>query len=255
MDKSAIASREVAETEDPHSRELRLALEAQSRYISFLSHDLRGSLNGLVLMVEVLKREVEGKTGSADTVLADLAMMKRALVDTVAMMERHVLADRLQRGKVQFNLQPVRLADAVQDAISRTVGNARSKPEIVVDVPADAVVNADRDLLRTALLELIGNLTRHCGPCSARISAKKSGSMWVIEISDNGPGLAQDRLDQWLDPVKRGQLKERGVGLTLARQIANALSGKLEGTSEEGKGLTLRMWIADRSGGTRADGV
>ena len=40
---------------------LRTVAEAQSKYLSFLSHDLRGSLNGVLLMVEVLKRELGGR--------------------------------------------------------------------------------------------------------------------------------------------------------------------------------------------------
>src|SRR5687767_10447065 len=137
MDKSALASADPVENEmeDPQTRELRVALEAQSRYMSFLSHDLRGSLNGLVLMVEVLKREVEGKTGSVDEVLADLAMMKRALVDTVGMMERHVLADRLRRGKANVVRQPVKLAEVVGEALAKVGPNSRVKPTISVEIP------------------------------------------------------------------------------------------------------------------------
>src|SRR5947208_17195261 len=86
MDKSAPSSPVLAEIGDAQLRELQIAQDAHARYMSFLSHDLRGSLNGLVLMVEVLKREIEGKTGNTDEVLSDLAMMKRALVDTVGMM-------------------------------------------------------------------------------------------------------------------------------------------------------------------------
>jgi len=249
MDKSALASEERTQTDEPQVQEARLAMEAQSRYMSFLSHDLRGSLNGLVLMVEVLKREIEGKTGSTQAVLADLAMMKRALVDTVAMMERHVLGDRLRRGRAPVNDQPVKLVDVIEEAVKRAYSSARSKPAITMDVAEDALINTDRDLLRIALQELVDNLARHCGQCRAQINAHKSGGMWVIEINDDGPGLAQNLLDQWLDPIKRGQIKDRGIGLSLAQQIAVSLGGRLEGTSAEGKGLTVRLWVADRAGG------
>ena len=60
MEKSVLATKADGDGET-QLRELQLNQEAQARYMSFLSHDLRGSLNGLVLMVEVLKREIEGK--------------------------------------------------------------------------------------------------------------------------------------------------------------------------------------------------
>src|SRR6266576_2100060 len=112
MENSVMATK-VAGDGEAKLREMELNQEAQARYMSFLSHDLRGSLNGLVLMVEVLKREIEGKAASQDEVLADLAMMKRALVDTVSTMERHVMADRLRRGVLETKRQPVKLAEEV----------------------------------------------------------------------------------------------------------------------------------------------
>src|SRR5215210_1249640 len=108
-------------------RELQIGQEAQARYMSYLSHDLRGSLNGLVLMVEVLKREIEGKAASQDEVLADLAMMKRALVDTVATMERHVMSDRLRRGVLEVKHQRVKLSEVVGEAIGKAYPSARTK--------------------------------------------------------------------------------------------------------------------------------
>src|ERR1043165_1078454 len=83
MEKSALTKNADGNGE-AQLRQLQETQEAQARYMSYLSHDLRGSLNGLVLMVEVLKREIEGIAASTDEILADLAMMKRALVDTVA---------------------------------------------------------------------------------------------------------------------------------------------------------------------------
>src|ERR1051325_4526722 len=124
MENSALASKHTGDGETK-LREMQLNQEAQARYMSYLSHDLRGSLNGLVLMVEVLRREIEGKAASQDEVLADLAMMKRALVDTVSQMQRHVMADRLRRGALEIKHQPVRLSEVVDEAISKAYAAAR----------------------------------------------------------------------------------------------------------------------------------
>jgi signal transduction histidine kinase len=239
----ALASPQLAELADPDLRELQLAQEAQSRYMSFLSHDLRGSLNGLVLMVEVLKREIEAKKGNMDEVLSDLAMMKRALVDTVGMMERHVLADRLRKGRAEIKREPVKLADIVQEAISKAYPAARARPNFEVDVPADAIINSDKELLRIAIHELVDNLAKHCGPCKSRVSAQKTDGNWIIEVSDDGPGIPPDRLEQMMDGVKRGQMRERGLGLMLAQLIARAIGGRFDASSEEGQGTRFQLVI------------
>ena len=242
MEKSALATKVAGDGEE-QLRDLQLNQEAQARYMSFLSHDLRGSLNGLVLMVEVLKREIEGKAASQDEVLADLAMMKRALVDTVATMERHVLADRLRRGVLEIKRQPVRLAEVVDEAISKAYPAARMKPTIEVNVPDEAQVNSDRDLIKAAVVELVDNLARHCGQCNAKISGRKFGGAWMIEVADDGPGIPQERLEQFLDPLKRGQLKERGLGLNLVQLVARALGGRLEARTDGGRGSQFQFWI------------
>ena len=242
MEKSVLESKMAGDGQE-QLRELQLTQEAQAQYMSFLSHDLRGSLNGLVLMVEVLKREIEGKAASQDEVLADLAMMKRALVDTVSTMERHVLADRLRRDVLEIKRQPVKLAEAVEEAISKAYPAARTRPNFEVNLPPEAEVNSDRDLIKAAVVELVDNLARHCGQCQAKISARKFGGAWMIEVADDGPGIPTERLEQFLDLLKRGQLKERGLGLNLVQLVARALGGRLEARTDEGKGSELQLWI------------
>jgi signal transduction histidine kinase len=242
MEKSALAMRHEGDGET-QLRELQLNQEAQARYMSYLSHDLRGSLNGLVLMVEVLKREIEGKAASQDEVLADLAMMKRALVDTVATMERHVLADRLRRGALEIKHEPVKLAEVVEAAISKAYPTVRTRPNFKSNIADEAQVNSDRDLIKAAVVELVDNLAKHCGQCEATISARKFGGAWMIEVADDGPGIPTERLEMFVDATKRSQMKERGLGLNLVQLIAKALGGRLEARTDEGKGSEFQFWI------------
>jgi signal transduction histidine kinase len=248
MAKSVLATKSDGDGE-AKLRELEMNQEAQARYMSYLSHDLRGSLNGLVLMVEVLRREIEGKAASTDEVLADLAMMKRALVDTVATMERHVLADRLRRGVYEMKHQPVKLGEVVEEAITKAYPASRVRPNLQIEVPAEAEVNGDKDLIKAAVIELVDNLARHCGQCKAKISARKFGGAWMIEVADNGSGIPAERLEQFLDPQKRGQLKERGLGLNLVQLVAQAMGGRLEARTDDGDGCAFQLWIPiDESG-------
>jgi two-component system sensor histidine kinase FlrB len=90
---------------------------------------------------------------------------------------------------------------------------------------------------------MVDNLARHCGQCNAKISARKFGGAWMIEVADDGPGVPNERLEQFLDPQKRGQLRERGLGLNLVQLIARALGGRLEARTDEGKGAEFQFWV------------
>ena len=65
----------------------------------------------------------------------------------------------------------------------------------------------------------------------------------MIEVNDDGPGIPTERLEQFLDPLKRAQLRERGLGLNLVQLIARVLGGRFEATADDGKGSTFQVWI------------
>ena len=73
--------------------QLRQATKAQSKYLSFLSHDLRGELNGVFLMIEVLRRELANEERFAES-LEDLDLMRRSIHQTIATMDRFLHAER-----------------------------------------------------------------------------------------------------------------------------------------------------------------
>ena len=82
------------------TRQLQAANEAQSKYLSFLSHDLRGSLNGVCLMIEVLDASWPSEAQFKESV-EDLDMMRRSIFETIATMDRFLHAERFRKGKVQ----------------------------------------------------------------------------------------------------------------------------------------------------------
>jgi len=65
----------------------------------------------------------------------------------------------------------------------------------------------------------------------------------MIEVADDGPGIPTERLEMFVDATKRGQMKERGLGLNLVQLIAKALGGRLEARTDEGKGSEFQFWI------------
>lgn len=96
--------------------------------------------------------------------------------------------------------------------------------------------------IRRALRNLVSNALRYGG--KAEVSLEREGDMAVIRICDDGPGIAPDQIQLMLEPFIRGERSRNsetggaGLGLTLARAIAEQHGGTLELMNRpEGKGL------------------
>ena len=95
--------------------------------------------------------------------------------------------------------------------------------------------------LRRALRNLISNAVRYGG--SAEVSLTRSGSEIILRVEDSGPGIPEDRIDAMLEPFTRGEASRNrdtggaGLGLTLARAIAEQHGGRLKLSNRAEGGL------------------
>ncbi|MCT2558014.1 ATP-binding protein [Tsuneonella sp. YG55] len=100
---------------------------------------------------------------------------------------------------------------------------------------------------KRALRNLVANAVRYGG--EAQVSVLREGNRAVLRVTDDGPGIAPDRLSTITDPFVRGEASRNretggaGLGLTLARAIAEAHGGQLvlENRPEGGLRAELRL--------------
>ena len=227
------------------SGQLKHATEAQSKYLSFLSHDLRGGLNGVFLMIEVLKRELQQEQRLKETV-GDLDAMRRSLLETVGTMDRFLDAERLRKGKVPVKPAPLKLAAVVDDIIAHFVYQAEDKNlKLRAEVPKDLTLVSDRELLTLVLQNLVSNAVKYTQAGSITIGGQcEQDNRCVVWVQDQGPGIAPDKLDALFTPYQRGETHGQpgvGLGLSIANQAAEYLGAKLRAESTIGKGSTFYL--------------
>ena len=99
--------------------------------------------------------------------------------------------------------------------------------------------------LRRALRNLISNAVRYGG--SAEVSLTRSGQDIILRVEDNGPGIPADRIEAMMEPFTRGEASRNrdtggaGLGLTLARAIAEQHGGRLELSNRPEGGLRAEI--------------
>jgi len=121
------------------------------------------------------------------------------------------------------------------------------KMELVESLPA---LRGDEKLIRQAILNLISNAIKFTpAGGSVRIGAQRSRDGLVIEVVDTGIGIAPEDLPRAMEPfeqISRGYARERsgsGIGLPIAKRIAELHRGRLDITSRSGAGTTVRLTL------------
>jgi signal transduction histidine kinase len=236
------------------TRQLQSAAEAQSKYLSFLSHDLRGGLNGILLMIEVLKRELSTEARFSGSI-EDLDMMRRSILETVATMDRFLHAERFRKGKVQAKLSREDLRAMITEIAAHSSYQAKDKG-ITLETEVDhCVVTTDRELLTLILQNLISNAIKYSRHGTVKVSAHaindpQSELACEIAVADQGPGIAPDRLASLFQPFTRGETHGEsgvGLGLSIARQAADLLGAKLRAESTVGVGSIFYIGLPRKS--------
>ena len=232
-----------------HQKEqLRAAGEVQSRYLSYLSHDLRNNLNGCTLMLEVLRQRLDGLNGFEEDV-ADITSVQRSVAETITGMDRILQAERLRREAIQPRVAPVDVHALAHDLARQAGRGAEQKGlKLVVDVPPGATVESDRELITLVLQNLIGNAVKYSGRGTITVGATKREDPvwdgWDLSVTDQGPGIPPHHRERLFEAFARGETHGQpgvGLGLAIAAQAARLLGGRLSFESETGVGSTFRF--------------
>jgi signal transduction histidine kinase len=246
---------------DHQAGQLRAATERHSKYLSFLSHDLRGGLNGIFLMTDVIRRALGGRPEFAE-LTADLEMLRGSIRNTVATMDRFLDAERFRKGKVKANPAPVNLKLLLRELVSQFTYQAREKgielkvewpqapqPEAARATPPTLV--CDRELLSMVLQNLVSNAVKYTRHGSVRVMVTppaRAGEAWRLCVADEGPGIAPDKLGELFTAFSRGETHgQRGVGLGLSivHQAAQLMGAKVWAESELGRGSRFYVELPD----------
>ena len=222
-------------------------LEASFRQInefsSNVAHELRTPLTLLRGEAELaMSRDMtaEQMRELASAVHEEAVRMGRVVDDMLTLA-------RAERGQQPLDLGSVDVAAMLQDTYEDTVILAAERNIEVRLGPNDSArVRGDDVRLRQLLRALVSNAVRYTDPGGAiAIEGRVLGSVVRIAVEDTGIGIAPEHLPRIFDRFYRvdsGRSRDRagaGLGLALARWIAEAHGGSVRATSEPGKGSRL----------------
>jgi signal transduction histidine kinase len=226
--------------------ELKSAAEAESRFLAFLSHDLRNNLSAVTLMLQALQDELSAVPQCSDAV-SHIETLQSTLQRTIAGMNRLLEAERLRRQDVALQLAPVDLRELVSELIQLVSADAQAKGlRIENAVPAEVTAQSDRDLLTLVLQNLLGNAVKYSTQGIVRIDAQPDPLGWRLAVSDRGPGIDPQRVAALYEAFTRGESHGQagmGLGLSIASRATRLLGSELSVQSDLGKGSTFSFTV------------
>lgn len=222
--------------------ELHAAQKARDETMRFVSHDLRAPLASIVTLIDDAAHAP--RSSGADK-LAQIGRYAHGALD---------LADdlfRLARAEATDPRRFVELdaAELVRDAVDEAWAAAEQKTirvELTTECAWDAGVHGDAGLLRRAILNLLDNAIKYSPPKkSVRVNLREDGQQLVVEVADEGYGIAPEHIGQLFTRYARFSAPDQpqapgvGLGLVMVKTVVERHGGTIEVRSTPGQGSTF----------------
>ncbi|MFI0479584.1 ATP-binding protein [Actinomadura sp. 9N215] len=233
----ALRQRRLAETAE-QVRPLAAADKMRTALLNAVSHDLRTPLASAKAVVDSLRSpdvtwSPQDRDELLDTAAQSLDRLDRLVANLLDM-------SRLQAGSLGISLRTV----AAEDVVPRVLADM-GPAEVQISVPDGLPeMRADPALLERVLANLLTNAVRYNPPGEpVLVTASSHADRIELRVIDRGPGIPPENRDRVFEPFQRLGDRDNttgvGLGLALARGLAEAMGGSIAIEETPGGGLTM----------------
>ena len=241
---------EVKNTEDElllAKTEAEAANQAKSEFLSSMSHELRTPMNAILGFTQMLDLNPEEPLSAAQQ-----SCVKHIMTGGVHLLE---LIDqvldlaKIETGKLNISLEEVQLEEVYRECLSLIDRSATARGlKIDCDLGVTNSIKADYTRFKQVLLNLLSNAVKYNseGGHIRLVCTNASDAILRVSISDTGPGIAKEDQSGLFEPFNRlgreaSDIEGTGIGLTITKQLVEAMNGRIGFESEVGKGSTF--WV------------
>jgi signal transduction histidine kinase len=237
---SGLAWRNVAKTSELQIRlvrasEMNTHLKEMNLAAAGLAHETRNPLNIIRGLAQIISRQEEAAP--------EIRKKSKEIIDetdkVTAQLNEFINYSRPR----ELRRTPLVLGSVVAEVI-RALNFDIEEKKILIQAEVDALnIEADEQLLRQALFNLILNAIQAVGPGGEIrvVSGRRNNSEAFIELQDDGPGVPSENRSEVFKPYFTTQKQGTGLGLAVVQQIVLAHGWEIECLANQPKGATFRI--------------
>ena len=229
--------------------ELEKANQELDRFVYSASHDMRAPLSSLLGLLEIVRL-----TNKDEELNEYFGLMKKRILTMEGFIKE--ITDYSRNSRTEIVVEQVRLKDLINEVLTSIEFLAYDAAiERKLDIPSDLVIHCDVARLKVVMSNLITNSIKYHSSSKSekwfKVSARDEGNWHVIEVSDNGIGIADQYKDKIFDMFFRATegSEGSGLGLYIVRETVEKLAGKISCSSKLGEGSTFTLRLPNHSSG------
>ncbi len=235
--------RRLAETFNDMLARLDNTFSSQKQFIQDVSHELKTPLTILKGELDVTLKKIRSQKEYESVLISSLEE-----IDKISRIVENLLTlARLDDKDIRLDIRPLDL-NMLLATILNDIKILGEQKNINIDfIPRDNMkIEADKDQIRRALLNLLDNAVKYTPPNgSVGLQVIRDGNFAKIKINDTGGGIPESELPRIFDRFYRVDKSRSsdgfGLGLSIAKSIVEVHHGKIEVESKPGLGATFTV--------------
>ncbi|HYH94335.1 GAF domain-containing sensor histidine kinase, partial [Hyalangium sp.] len=235
--------------------EAQQAVRLREEFLSIASHELKTPISALQLQVQsLLSTLARTPTGpSPERLRRSLETVDRQVRRQTQLINDLLDVSRISAGRLQLRPEPMELSSLAREVAERFEPElARAGSNLMLQLSAEAVGQWDRLRLDQVVTNLLSNAVKYGRGNPIQLVTETADDRVRLSVKDGGIGIASEDLTRLFNRFERA-VSERnyggfGLGLWIARQIVEAMGGRIQVTSQLGVGSIFTVELPRQRG-------
>lgn len=222
----------------------------KSDFLTSMSHELRTPLNSIIGFADILLQGIDGDLG--ENALTDITAIHNSGKHLLALINGILDLSKIEAGRMELSCSPLNINDIFQEVSVSVSALLKEKPVKLIrrSAPDLPPIWADHLRLTQIVINLVSNAIKFTDEGSVTLAADMYTKNLVhISVADTGIGIPEDKYDlvfehfRQIDSRNSRKYQGTGMGLAIAKQLAELHGGEMWVDSVLGEGSTFHFTI------------